>query len=314
MNLSAWQRPSKPEDLCVLPFLKVTWGLIALMALINVLWITFGGWNIQFAWLIDTFRDILALTVIMLIVYKLKLGADVFIFINSALQCVMLPVVGLVLCYLMASLAPPLRDETFIAIDHALGFDWLTYAAWLNQHPLLAKLLTLSYDSMVMQMSLALPVLCVVSRMDHMQRYIMLLIVTSFITIVLASTWPALGAYIHYKINLADYPNLHPAAPFLHESALQGLRDGTMRTIGYNMQGIVTFPSFHTMAGVIMIYVAWPIRWLLPVVLPLNILMIISTLVDGGHYLTDVLAGIIIALLAIVFTGKCLPNTHCTRK
>ena len=46
-------------------------------------------------------------------------------------------------------------------------------------------------------------------------------------------------------------------------------------------------------------YASMPVRWLKIIAVPLNLLMILSTPVDGGHYLMDVLAGIVIAFIAI---------------
>ena len=44
----------------------------------------------------------------------------------------------------------------------------------------------------------------------------------------------------------------------------------------------------------------WPIRWMRPVALIANGAMMIATPVNGAHYLIDILAGIVLAILSIM--------------
>jgi membrane-associated phospholipid phosphatase len=79
------------------------------------------------------------------------------------------------------------------------------------------------------------------------------------------------------------------------------LRDGSLSVIDLSaLDGVVSFPSFHTVLGVIAIYAVRDIRWLLAFVLPLNATMIVSTMPVGGHHLADVLAGAGLTLGAIL--------------
>jgi membrane-associated phospholipid phosphatase len=54
------------------------------------------------------------------------------------------------------------------------------------------------------------------------------------------------------------------------------------------------------MLAIVTTYAARGLRVVFPCLLALNTLMIVSTVPYGGHYLVDVLAGGVIALLAIV--------------
>ena len=68
-------------------------------------------------------------------------------------------------------------------------------------------------------------------------------------------------------------------------------------------QGLVTFPSFHTSLGFIFVYGARRVRWLFWLLIPVNAVMVISTLPVGGHYLIDVIAGVAAAIAAIWLTA-----------
>lgn len=59
-------------------------------------------------------------------------------------------------------------------------------------------------------------------------------------------------------------------------------------------------PSFHAALAVLFVYANRPpARSFIPVAL-LNVLMIMSVVPEGGHYLVDLIAGAIIAALSIV--------------
>jgi membrane-associated phospholipid phosphatase len=70
------------------------------------------------------------------------------------------------------------------------------------------------------------------------------------------------------------------------------------------LQGVVSFPSFHTVLGVITIYALRDTRWLMILVLLLNGTMLVSTLPVGGHHLTDVLAGAGLTFGAILLVRR----------
>lgn len=290
-----------------LRFLWITWVFIIALVAIDIVWVTLGGWHYNFHIINMLSGNIFALAVLLVIFHRLRLDANVLIFLHSIAQCLVLPIAGLTLSYVTASANFPLVDEKLIAFDALLGFDWKAYLEWLNTKPQLATILSWTYSSMAMQMSLALILPCVIKRLDILQHYVFCLLLTSLATIALAAIFPAVGGYIYYGIALADFSNLQPAAALLHKEHLLGLRDGSLHEIGANIQGLVTFPSFHTVVGVLLIYVAWPVGWLRFPVALLNALLILSTLGDGGHYLSDVLAGIAIAIAAIWFSRKMLP-------
>jgi membrane-associated phospholipid phosphatase len=73
-----------------------------------------------------------------------------------------------------------------------------------------------------------------------------------------------------------------------------------------SLQGVVSFPSFHTMLGVMTIYALRDTRWIMIPVLVVNGAMIVSTMPVGGHHLSDVLAGAGLTLGAILLVRRPL--------
>jgi membrane-associated phospholipid phosphatase len=110
------------------------------------------------------------------------------------------------------------------------------------------------------------------------------------ITGVLSGIFPAAGALHHFRIGLEHAVHLHD---------FFALRDRTVTTFALShMEGIVTFPSFHTVCAILLMYVFRGTRIFIPVVW-LNALLLLSTPIFGGHYLVDMVGGGVVALLAI---------------
>ena len=79
------------------------------------------------------------------------------------------------------------------------------------------------------------------------------------------------------------------------------VRDGSLRQLSLTaLTGLVTFPSFHTAAAVLYLWAFWPVRWIGPAAVAINVVMVLATPICGGHYLVDVFAGIGIAVASIL--------------
>ena len=79
------------------------------------------------------------------------------------------------------------------------------------------------------------------------------------------------------------------------------MRDHLLKTLPAQFQGIVAFPSFHTLLAVLSIVaaVALPSRILAAIIIAINVVMILSTPVDGGHYLVDTLSGLLLGVVMV---------------
>lgn len=211
-----------------------------------------------------------------------------------------------ILNYLTTRLNLPLVDEQLIAIDRALSFDWHSYIWWINENPLLSFVLTLAYMSSGPQIFLVCMALFLCRQSAEVQRFILIFFISGFVTIILAMLFPAVAGYVHYNVDISQYVNLHPAAQRIHEEHYMAMRNHTTDVLPFPLRGLVTFPSFHSTMAVVMMYAAWPVRWLRLIIVPLNVLVLMSVPVDGGHYLIDVIGGVAIALGAIYLVNKKL--------
>jgi membrane-associated phospholipid phosphatase len=117
---------------------------------------------------------------------------------------------------------------------------------------------------------------------------------------------PAAGAFAYFEPAPRLFENFSAMGemwPFAQ--AFTMLRNGSLLVIDLSaIQGVVSFPSFHTVLGVMTIYAVRDTRWLMILVLLLNGTMIVSTMPVGGHHLADVLAGAGLTFGAILLARR----------
>ncbi len=194
-----------------------------------------------------------------------------------------------VLSYLCAKLALPLYDARFIAVDHALGFDWLAWHGFVGRMPWLGVVFHLAYETLILQLIITFCVAALCADSQRLAEFRWITIVAAIITCVVSGLLPAIGAKPFYAI---------PGANWIADLELLR-RPGPVAFDLINLNGIVTFPSFHTASGVLFMWSTRKTGLIGMAMVALNVVMIVSTLTEGGHYLVDVLAGIAVAVLSI---------------
>jgi membrane-associated phospholipid phosphatase len=210
---------------------------------------------------------------------------------------------GAVLSYLLAREGGPLWDARFEAWDQALGFDWLAYARLIDSHSWIALPFRLAYASLIPQIIVLVLALGFTQRVRELRSVILAAMLCGTTTILLSPLFPAVSNFAHLGLSPADFRNIDPWAGYTHLADYQALRNGTMEAIDLpKMQGIITFPSYHAGLATVTLWgflksSSKLLRWSGAAV---ALTTIAATPVDGGHYLVDVIAGIIIALASIV--------------
>ena len=81
---------------------------------------------------------------------------------------------------------------------------------------------------------------------------------------------------------------------------MEALRAGTMRSIALNqLEGLISFPSFHTAAALIFIWTLHTVRYVGWAGIPLNLALIVATPTVGAHYFIDLVGGVVVAFGAL---------------
>lgn len=128
-----------------------------------------------------------------------------------------------------------------------------------------------------------------------------LAMIALLITSLISAVFPAAGAGGRFGDLAAQY------APYLPH--FFGLRDGSLQNVALSqMQGIITFPSYHTVLAVLLPYAYRRERYALALVATLNILMLFSIPPYGNHYIADMLAGACVAGTTVVLVRIAVPK------
>jgi uncharacterized membrane protein len=194
-----------------------------------------------------------------------------------------------------------MQDASLLAADRALGFDWQGYVQFVDAHPTLASWLNCGYG-MIRWPIFAIPVvLAAQRRYRRIVEFTLAFGAALAVTTVISALVPAIGVYHQIGLDPASLKNIDPRAYLEQLRDLPPTRDGTLRQLALlGLGGIVTFPSFHAASAVLYTWALWSVRWLRPLVVVVNGAMLAATPINGGHYLVDVIAGIAIAVAAIV--------------
>lgn len=216
----------------------------------------------------------------------------------------------LISSYLAISTDYPLADPFLARLDRWLGFDGLALVKWVDGVPVLSWLLMHAYASFAPQL-LVLPILLILLRQPGPAFTLVLSYGMAGFAASAISVWfPALGAHVTYGIasQALSSVNLHFGYAFLNE--FHAVRDQATFVLSVaTAQGILTFPSLHTAVAILCAAAASSHVLLRYPVLVLNVLMVVSTLTHGGHYLIDVLAGMVLALLALLAVAAIQRST-----
>lgn len=245
----------------------------------------------------------------------ISLGAE----LTAQVLCILL--LATLLTYPVAAAQFPYRDTELYTIDRMLGFDWRSYLAFINAHPTLGLIGNFAYFSMKPQIALVIGALVIAARFGRLQQFTLAIAVSLAVTIAIFMFVPATGYYVHLGVTPAEFSNLHPSVPYQHMRHLEGMRSGLTTTIHFNdLEGMITFPSFHATSAILFTWAMWPFRRARWWILGLNALLIASTPIDGGHYAIDVAGGAVVAVFSIyaavriaALAGRRQPYTETMR-
>jgi membrane-associated phospholipid phosphatase len=278
---------------------RVIWGLIALMAATDLLAYHAAGLGVDFH---GSFRAffILPLIVAVSCYYRYwRLDRWIATGAESCAQIASILLLGMMLTYPLATLAFPYQDPALHAMDTWLGLDWQAYLDFFNASHALGLLSKAAYCSMQLQYPLVILALTASSRFLRLQQYTIAIVIALAITLLIFTFVPALDPYAYLRVPSDHYANLNPTMTFEHIRHLEAMRTKSWSVIR-DMEGLISFPSFHTISAILFSWALFPIGKLRWWVLGLNTVLIASTPVQGAHYFIDVLGGALVAAVAIL--------------
>lgn len=215
-------------------------------------------------------------------------------------QVLLIPVLMTPLTYVAASANLPMQDAALNALDRAFGLDWMAYFNFVYSHYALLYSAAVAY-SMIGWPVFGVPVvLGWTRRYRRLQEFTLAFGIALAATTVISALLPAMGTYD--LLNFMPDPKVFTPGAYLDQlHDLPMVRDGSLRELSFgHLAGIVTFPSFHAAAAALYLWAFWPVRWIGPAALIVNVAMMLATPLVGGHYFVDIFAGIAVAAASVM--------------
>lgn len=222
-------------------------------------------------------------------------------------QLIAFTAAGATLNYALIALDRPLMDPFFYRVDQALGIHWPSLFATAKSMPWLSAILSTAYISTLVQVALMVPLLGFLKRIAQLDHFLLALMVSLLLTIGVWALFPSFGAgpHLYASGQMTDFPGAVLGTDYAR--LMMALKAGQIRDFSLSdAEGLIGFPSYHTVMAVLIVYAVRGIRRVFWPVLVWNILVIASVPVDGAHNVADVLGGLAVAGISIVVCHRLL--------
>lgn len=270
------------------------WGLLAIFAVVAMALFLGVGFRIDAPELPRQLTRYFAAAGIAQLALQRGIAPRLSYAVVTLLQMTGLAGAAMLLTYSAASVGMPLVDSQLLSFDRAVRYDWFGYAAFVAGHDWIAVGLWRGYA-----LIFALPVIVIFPlafhrRFREIDRYLIATAIALIIAAMIFTFCPALTAWDHLGID----PHLISRLRYLPNSTISWEHDLIEIRAGRGFDihttagsGLIAFPSFHCIAGVLAVWAIWPVKMMRPVVLPAVAVLIASAPIIGGHYMADLIAG-----------------------
>ncbi len=217
-----------------------------------------------------------------------------------------LALMGAVASYPVAAMTQGFHDAALQRIDVLLRFDWLAWYRMVAATPVLQSLGLAAYRSIYLTPAVLLATFAFTGDRVAAHRFLAIFWLTAVGTLILYAFMPAIGPFSYLWHGPIVYM---PESEQWQQGLIPALRDHSVRLVDLgHLRGIVSAPSFHAAAATIYINAAWRLPRLRWPVVAINSAMLLSTPVEGTHYLIDIILGTVVALSAIVVLHRIMPR------
>lgn len=209
---------------------------------------------------------------------------------------------GAVTSYPIAALSHGYADAWLQRIDVALHFDWLAWYRLVAEHPMLQWAGVIAYESIYLTPAILLGWFGWHGDRDAARRFLASFWVAAAVTLTLFALMPAVGPFSYLWQGSIPYM---PRSELWQPDLIPALRARSVHVVDLGqLRGIVSAPSFHAAAATLYSATAWRIARLRRPLLILNAAMLLSTPVEGTHYLSDILIGMAVAVGAMWLVNR----------
>lgn len=191
------------------------------------------------------------------------------------------------------------------AIDRMFGYHWPSVIEWASRHPVINEITRFAYLSTIPQFAAIVVILGLSGRARELHVLIASIAITATFTICFWGLFPSMGTTVLFEIPKAIEMLVKPEADTAYGLHMLYMAENGPGLISpKEMKGLVAFPSYHIVLAFTAVYAARTIKWVFPVYVVLNLLIVPGIFIHGGHHLVDLPAGIIVAMTGLYLARK----------
>lgn len=185
-------------------------------------------------------------------------------------------------------------DDLLAKMDARIGLEVTEVMAWIEAYPWAKFALEQVYFTLVFLMALSLLSTTLLGKFKAAQEYVISCVCAVALSFPLFAVFQAHGPWTYYgytcALNQEEYMRVF--------AELKAAEVYTMDLSYAN--GLMCFPSFHTILAVLAGAAVWPIPFLRWLGILWAGLIVLSTVTTGTHYIIDVIAGLGVAALSLL--------------
>ena len=206
----------------------------------------------------------------------------------------------------LLSVAGSRIDAALDRADRALGFDWYAMMLAMADHPLLNRILFPIYNIALPEIAFLMVILPLRGEVERLYRLCLALALGALSVMGIWALHPAFGAMSLYHLppDVARRLVLMLTCEFGH-AQVGLLQNGPGFITPDALHGsLIGFPSYHCVIALTVCWAVRPLRYLRWPLWLANMLVIVSTPIQGGHHLVDVLAAVPVAAIVLFVVAR----------
>lgn len=196
----------------------------------------------------------------------------------------------------------PTIDHYLLTADQWFHFDTLSLMHWTAMHPSIKKIFEVAYEFLNVEIILIPLMLPWFYRKERVYQLLITLLVAFILGTTVYYFFPTAApvSVLHSNYFLPDEQATVTKFYQVHHHLTVTTSDG----------GMIAFPSFHVIWAILLCYSLRGKKIFLYPFAAINVLVILSTLFLGWHYLVDVIAALTVVVITLAITKKLMPRVH----
>lgn len=206
-------------------------------------------------------------------------------------------------------------DQALTNFDSAIGVDWVNITSLAAQYPDAMSWAAQIYISSLYICAASLFVFgMLLEKPERVHEFVTNVIFGGIFCSIIGGLFPADGFYVFSDITENVIASINPSVGPSDMIKINEIRNGDLETLYIEGGlGVVSFPSFHTVLSLILIWMARGTGIFFVISVIWNAGIILCTPIMGNHYFGDVLGGAVLTLF-IIWLTSCIYGALNTRE